>query len=129
MLFAAFGVSHDEAIISQHCGVTPLGCTVQDLVAGAQALGFSAIMLPVYSEPDAVAALSNQAPFVAMIDLACLTSGEPLFQWHFVVPLSTAQNEVVFHDPADGPDRRAKVDDFLSAWAGAGYRGVRVWTP
>jgi ABC-type bacteriocin/lantibiotic exporter with double-glycine peptidase domain len=23
----------------------------------------------------------------------------------------------------------AKLDDFLAAWATAGYRGVRIWTP
>jgi len=53
----------------------------------------------------------------------------PMLQWHFVVPLALTQGEVMFHDPADGPDRRAKLDDFLAAWATAGYRGVRVWTP
>jgi hypothetical protein len=36
---------------------------------------------------------------------------------------------VMFHDPADGPDRRVSRDDFLAAWATAGYRGVRVWIP
>jgi ABC-type bacteriocin/lantibiotic exporter with double-glycine peptidase domain len=129
MLFAALGVSHDEVIVAQHCGLTPLGCTVQDLVTGAQALGFHAALLPVLGEPAAIAALSNQTPFVAMIDLASLGSPGPMFQWHFVVPLVLAQNEVMFHDPADGPDRRVKLDDFLAAWATAGYRGVRVWTP
>src|SRR5436190_8859359 len=47
MLFAALSVSHDEATIAQHCGLTPLGSTVQDLVAGARALGFNAALLPV----------------------------------------------------------------------------------
>ncbi len=37
--------------------------------------------------------------------------------------------ELSAHDPADGPGRRAKRDDFLAAWATAGYRGVRVWIP
>jgi ABC-type bacteriocin/lantibiotic exporter with double-glycine peptidase domain len=129
MLFAALGVTHDEATIAQHCGVTPLGCTVQDLVTGAQALSLNAALLAVTGEPAATAALSNQTPFVAMIDLASLGSPGPMFQWHFVVPLALAQDEVIFHDPADGPDRRAKLDDFLAAWATAGYRGVRVWTP
>jgi ABC-type bacteriocin/lantibiotic exporter with double-glycine peptidase domain len=129
MLLAAFGASHDEATIAQHCAVTPLGCTVQDLVSGAISLGFSAALLPVSGEAAAIAALSNEPPFVAMIDLASLTSQGPMFQWHFVVPLGVAQNDVIFHDPADGPDRRAKLDDFLAAWATAGYRGVRVWTP
>lgn len=128
MLFAALGSTYDEATIAQHCGMTPLGCTVQDLVTGAQALGFNVALLPVYGEPDALAALSNDMPFVAMIDLAGLHSG-PMFQWHFVVPVALAHGDVVFHDPADGPDRRAKQDDFLAAWATAGYRGVRVWTP
>jgi len=129
MLVAAFGASHTEATIAQHCGLTPLGCTVHDLVTGAQALGFGAALLPVSDEPAAIAALSNQTPFVAMIDLASLGNPGPMFQWHFVVPLALAQNEVLFHDPADGPDRRAQLDDFLAAWATAGYRGVRVWTP
>ena len=128
MLCAALGLSYDEGTIAQRCNVTPLGCTVQDLVAGAQALGLNAQMLPISDEPAAIAALSNQVPFVAMIDLASL-SGGPMFQWHFVVPLGLAQDEVTFHDPADGPDRRAKLDDFLAAWATAAYRGVRVWTP
>jgi ABC-type bacteriocin/lantibiotic exporter with double-glycine peptidase domain len=129
MLFAAFGTAHDEATVARHCGVTPLGCTVQDLVTGAQALGYKAALLPVFGEAAALAALSNELPFVAMIDLASLTSQGPMFQWHFVVPVALAQDEVTFHDPADGPDRHAKLDDFLAAWATAGYRGVRVWTP
>ena len=102
---------------------------MQDLVAGSKALGFNAALLPVFGEPGAIAALSNETPFVAMIDLADLSAQGPMFQWHFVVPLGLAQDEVIFHDPADGPDRRAKLDDFLAAWATAGYRGVRVWTP
>jgi hypothetical protein len=64
-----------------------------------------------------------------MIDLASLYKQGPMLQWHFVVPLALAQGEVTFHDPADGPDRHVKLDDFLAAWATAGYRGVRVWTP
>jgi hypothetical protein len=129
MLFAGVGVSHDEATIAQHCGLTPLGCSIQDLVTGAQALGFNAALLPLYSEPAAIAALSQQTPFIAMIDLVNLTNEGPMFQWHFVVPLGLAQDVVTFHDPADGPDRQAKFDDFLAAWATAGYRGVRIWTP
>ena len=129
MLFAALAVAHDEGTIVQHCGLTPLGCTVQDLVTGAQALGIHAVLLPVASEPAAVAALSNEVPFVAMIDLASLYSRGPLFQWHFVVPLGLAQDAVTFQDPADGPARQVKRDDFLAAWATAGYRGVRVWIP
>lgn len=129
MLFAGLGNAHDEAIIAQHCGLTPLGCTVQDLVTGAQSLGYNAALLAVFGEPAARAALSNETPFVAMMDLASLSGQGPMFQWHFVVPLAVVQDEVICHDPADGPDRRVKVDDFLSAWATAGYRGVRVWTP
>jgi ABC-type bacteriocin/lantibiotic exporter with double-glycine peptidase domain len=129
MLFAALGVSHDEATIAQQCGLTALGSTVQDLVSGAQRLGFSAALLPGFGEPAAIAALSNETPFVALIDLASLSGQGPMFQWHFVIPLALVQNEVIFHDPADGPDRRVKVDDFLAAWATGGYRGVRVWTP
>jgi ABC-type bacteriocin/lantibiotic exporter with double-glycine peptidase domain len=129
MLFAALGVDRDEAIIAHHCGLTPLGCTVQDLVAGAQALGFNAALLPVSDEPAALAALSQETPFVAMIDLASLPNDGPMFQWHFVVPLRLVQDEVIFHDPADGPDRQVKLDDFLAGWATAGYRGVRIWTP
>jgi len=129
MLFAVLGATQDEATIAQKCGLTALGCTVQDLVAGAQAFGYNAALLPVRSEADAVAALSNQAPFVAMIDLASLYNTLPMFQWHFVVPLGLAQGTVAFHDPADGPDRRVSLDDFLSGWATAGYRGMQLWTP
>lgn len=102
---------------------------MQDLVAGAQALGFQAMLLPTLTEPAAVAALSRETPFVAMIDLASLTGHGPMFQWHFVVALEQSQDQVVFHDPADGPDRKAKLDDFLAAWSTAGYRGLRIWTP
>jgi ABC-type bacteriocin/lantibiotic exporter with double-glycine peptidase domain len=129
MLFAALGAAHDEATIAQRCGLTPLGCTVQDLIVGAQAFGFNAALLPVSGEPAALAALSKDTPFIAMIDLASLSNQGPMFQWHFIVPLGLAQDEVTFHDPADGPDRQAKLDDFLAAWATAGYRGVRIWTP
>ena len=129
MLFADLGVALDEATVAHHCGMTALGCTVQDLVNGAQALGFNAALLLVWSEPAAIAALSNETPFVATIDSASLSNQGPLFQWHFVVPLGLAQDVVTFHDPADGPDRQTKLDDFLAAWAAAGYRGVRIWTP
>jgi len=129
MLFAALGVTHDEATIAARCGTTLLGCTIQDLVTGAQASGFNAAMLSISGEPNAIAALSKETPFVAMIDLASLSNQGPMFQWHFVVPLELIQDEVRFHDPADGPDRKAKLDDFLAAWATAGYRGVRIWTP
>jgi ABC-type bacteriocin/lantibiotic exporter with double-glycine peptidase domain len=129
MLLAAYGIAHDEATVAHHCGMTPLGCTVHDLIAGAQALGFNAGLLGVSGEPAAIVALSNQTPFVAMIDLASLSNQGPMFQWHFVVPLALGQGEVTFHDPADGPDRRVKFDDFLAAWATAVYRGVRIWTP
>src|SRR3989442_989773 len=80
MLFASVGVVHDEATIAQRCGLTPLGCTVQDLVAGAQALGFNAALLPTSGGPAAIAALSNETPFVAMIDLASLYQQGPMFQ-------------------------------------------------
>jgi ABC-type bacteriocin/lantibiotic exporter with double-glycine peptidase domain len=129
MLFAALGVSSDEATIAQHCGTTSLGCTVQDLVVGAQSFGMNAALLPIKGEPDAIDSLRKDAPFIAMMDLATLYSRGPMFQWHFLVPLALAIDEVTFHDPADGPDRRAKLDHFLAAWATAGYRGVRVWTP
>ncbi len=46
MLFAALGVAHDEATIAQSCQTTPLGCTVQDLVMGAQALGLQGPVAP-----------------------------------------------------------------------------------
>jgi ABC-type bacteriocin/lantibiotic exporter with double-glycine peptidase domain len=124
MLFAALGLSLDEAAIALYCGVTPLGCTVQDLILGARALGFNAAQLAPVGEAAAITALSHDSPFVAMIDLGSLYSGGPMLQWHYVVPLSLAQDEVTFHDPADGPNRRAKVDDFLAAWATAGYRGM-----
>jgi hypothetical protein len=75
--------------IAQHCAPTPLGCTVQDLVAGAQAVGFGAALLRVFGEPAGIAALSNEVPFVAMIDSANLPRGGPMFQRHFVVPLGT----------------------------------------
>jgi hypothetical protein len=75
------------------------------------------------------AALSNDVPFVAMIDLGCLNNSGPVLQWHFVVPSALAQDVVTFHDPADGPDRRAALDDFLAAWLTAGYQGVRIWIP
>jgi ABC-type bacteriocin/lantibiotic exporter with double-glycine peptidase domain len=129
MLLAGLGATHDEGTISQRCGLTPLGCTVQDLVAACQGLGFKAALLPLHDEGAAIAALSNETPFVAMIDLASLTGQGPMFQWHFVVALGVVQDEVTFHDPADGPDRRAKLEDFLAGWATAGYRGVRVWSP
>jgi len=129
MLFANLGVAHDEATIAGHCGVTAVGSTVHDLVAGAQALGFNAALLPVLREADAMAALAQQTPFVAMIDSGTLVEGGPMFQWHFVVPLGSAQGRVTFHDPVDGPDQQVPLDDFLAAWATAGYRGVRVWMP
>ena len=90
-----------EATIAQHCGVTALGCTINDLVTGAQGLGFNAALLAISGEPDALAALSSQTPFIAMIDLASLYSHGPMFQWHFVVPLSVGTDRVVYHDPAE----------------------------
>ena len=92
-------------------------------------MGLQAEMLPVFSWPAAIETLVQHVPFVAMIDLASLYGITPLFQWHFVVPLTLQNDVVMFHDPADGPDRRAPRDDFLAAWATAGYRGARVWIP
>ena len=129
MLLAGLGANHEESDISQHCGMTPLGCTIQDLIVGTRSLGFQAAVLSGFGEPDALESLRNETPFVAMIDLASLTSEGPMFQWHFVVPLRLINDQVTFHDPADGPDRVVPRDDFLSAWATAGYRGVRIWTP
>jgi hypothetical protein len=129
MLGAAPGVSQDEATIAQYCGVTALGCTVQDLVIGAHAMGLQAEILPVFGRPAAVEALVQQVPFIAMVDVASLYGTTPMFQWHFVVPLALQQEVVIFHDPADGPDCHVPHDDFLAAWGTAGYRGVRVWSP
>ncbi|SRR6266436_984458 len=129
MLGAALGVVYDEATIAQYCGTTALGCTVQDLVVGATAMGLQAEILPVFGRPAAIDTLMQHVPFVAMIDVASLYGTTPMFQWHFVVPLALQQDVVTFHDPADGPDRHVPRDDFLAAWATAGYRGVRVWIP
>ena len=129
MLGTALGVVHDEATIAQYCGTTELGCTIQDLVVGAHAMGLQAEILPVFGWPAAIEALLYQVPFIAMIDVASLYGTTPMFQWHFVVPLALQNDIVLFHDPADGPDRHVPRDDFLAAWATAGYRGVRVWIP
>lgn len=129
MLGAALGISQDEATIAQYCGVTKLGCTIQDLVVGAHTMGLQAEILPVFGRPAAIETLVQQVPFIAMIDVASLYGTTPMFQWHFVVPLALQQDIVRFHDPADGPDRHVPRDDFLAAWGTAGYRGVRVWNP
>jgi len=129
MLGAAYGVVQDEATIARECGTTELGCTVPDLVVGAHAIGLQAEILPVFGWPEAIEALMHQVPFIAMIDVASLYGTTPMFQWHFVVPLVLQNDRVLFHDPADRPDRRVPRDDFLAAWATAGYRGVRVWIP
>src|SRR5438132_13571399 len=78
MLLAGLGVTCDEATIAHHCGVTALGCTINDLVTGAQGLGFNAALLAISGDPDALAALSSQTPFIAMIDLASLYSHGPM---------------------------------------------------
>jgi ABC-type bacteriocin/lantibiotic exporter with double-glycine peptidase domain len=129
MLGAALGVAQDEATIARYCGTTELGCTAQDLVVGAHAMGIQAEILPVFGGPAAIEALLHQVPFIAMIDVASLYGTTPMFQWHFVVPLALQNDMILFHDPADGPDRHVPRDDFLAAWATAGYRGVRVWIP
>jgi hypothetical protein len=129
MLGAALGVAHDEATIAQYCGTTALGCTIQDLVVGATAMGLQAEILPVFGRPAAIDTLMQHVPFVTMIDVASLYGTTPMLQWHFVVPLALQHDVVMFHDPADGPDRRVPRDAFLAAWATAGYRGVRVWIP
>ena len=129
MVGAGLGVTHDEATIAQSCGTTELGWTIQDVVVGASAIGLRAEILPIFGRPAASEALVQQVPFIAMIDLASLYGTAPLFQWHFVVPLALENDVVLFHDPADGPDRHVPRDDFLAAWATAGYRGVRVWSP
>lgn len=117
MLFAMLGTSHAEATIAQACGMTALGCTVQDLAQGARSLGFNAAVMHLPDEPAAKSALSSEAPFVAMIDLAGLDPLQPMLTWHFVVPLALAGDEVLFHDPAERPARRMKLDLFLNAWA------------
>jgi ABC-type bacteriocin/lantibiotic exporter with double-glycine peptidase domain len=106
MLAAWLGRTIDEATIAQSCGMTSLGCTIQDLLAGAQVLAFQAKLLRISSERTAVAALSNSAPFVAMIDLSGLVRSLAPFQWHFIVALELANDVVSYHDPADGPEQR-----------------------
>lgn len=129
MIAACLGRTLDEATIAQSCGMTTSGCTIQDLVSGCHGLGLQARLMAISSEPDALAALSNSVPFIAMIDLSSLDSSLPPIQWHFIVALELANDEVLYHDPAEGPDCRAPVDDFLGAWATAGYGGVVVWIP
>ena len=129
ILGAALGVAQDEATIAQYCGITELGCTVQDLVVRARAVGLQAEILAVFGWPAAIEALVHQVSCVVMIDVASLYDTTPMFQWHFVVPLALQNDMVLFHDPADGPDRRVPRDDFLAVWATAGYRGVRIWSP
>ncbi len=80
ILGAALGVAQDEATIAQYCGTTELGCTVQDLVGGARAMGLQAEILPVFGRPAAIEALMQQAPFGAMIDLASLYGTTPMLQ-------------------------------------------------
>lgn len=129
MLLAAIGLTHDEATIAHSCGTTAVGCTIYDLLQGAQSFGVNAALLVVPDESAAVAALANETPFVAMIDLSSLDSSLLLLSWHFVVALGCQADNVIYHDPVDGPDRHAKLDEFLAAWATAAYLGVRVWTP
>ena len=129
MLGAACDVAQDEATMARYCGTTELGCTVPDLVVGAHAMGLQAEILPVFGWREAIEALVHQVPCIAMIDVASLYGTTPMLQWHFVVPLALQNDMVLFHDPAEGPDRRVPRDDFLAAWATAGYRGVRVWIP
>ena len=129
MLGTALGVVHDEATIAQYCGTTELGCTLQDLVVGAHAMGLQAESLPVFGWPAAIEALMHQVLCIAMLGVASLDGTTPMLQWHFVVPLALQNESVLFHDPADGPDRQGPRDDFLAAWATAGYRGVRGWIP
>jgi ABC-type bacteriocin/lantibiotic exporter with double-glycine peptidase domain len=50
MLAARLGRTIDEATIAQSCGMTSLGCTIQDLLAGAQVLAFQAKLLRISSE-------------------------------------------------------------------------------
>ena len=126
MLGAALGVAQDEATVAQYYGTTELGCTVQDLVVGAHAMGLQAEIFPVFGRPGAIETLRQQVPFVAMIDVASLYGTAPMFQWHFVGPLALQQVVVTFHDPADRPDRRVPREDFLAAWTTVGYRGIRV---
>jgi ABC-type bacteriocin/lantibiotic exporter with double-glycine peptidase domain len=129
MVCEPLGIVRDEATLVQLCGTTPLGCTIPDLIQGAQALGLGAATLPVSDRAAAAAALTQSCPFIAMVDLSSVYNTLPMFQWHFVVPLGAIGGEVTFHDPADGPDRRVPEADFLAGWATAGYRGVRIWTP
>lgn len=78
MLCAAFWQSFDEATVAQKCDTTASGCMVQDLEFGAQALGFHAGLLRVLDESEAIAALTDQPPFVAMIDRATLLNVLPM---------------------------------------------------
>lgn len=126
MLAQSLGLTTDESTLAAACNTTPVGCTVDDLVVAAKTIGFNAQLLAVRGRQAAIAALSHKVPFVAMIDVSQLTGGAML-QWHFVVPIELRRDTVMYHDPADGPDRTAALNDFLDAWAG--YQGVQVWTP
>jgi hypothetical protein len=116
-------------MIAQYCGVTELGCTIQELVVDAHTIGLQTEILPVFGRPATIETLVQQVSFIAMIDVASLYGTTPMFQWHFVVPLAMQQDIVRFHNPADGPDRHVPRDDSLAAQGTAGYRRVRVWNP
>ena len=127
MLMAGMGVPLEEREITLHCELTELGTTIHDLEQAARAFGFQTESLRIFHDSRATDVLSNSAPFVAMIDLASLYGMGPMFRWHFVVPLTLDKDHIRFHDPADGPDRRVGCEDFLVAWATAGYHGLRLW--
>jgi ABC-type bacteriocin/lantibiotic exporter with double-glycine peptidase domain len=128
MLAAGFGKQCDEETITESWA-TANGCTENDLVRGAEALDLRASQAWYFDGPSAVQALSQNTPFIASLNYGLLNGTKPSVELHFVVALELENAEVVYHDPADGPSRRAKLDQFLSAWHSAGSQAVRVWAP
>ena len=87
------------------------GILTTDLARAAQDRGWDTRLLG--GTPEAVAtSVEAGVPVIALIEVA-------RDQYHFVVVLSWSGGRVVYHDPADAPNRAVEEAQFLSKWDGA----------
>ncbi len=87
------------------------GIRTTDLARAAQDRGWDARLL-VGTREAVGASVKSGVPVIALIEVG-------RDRYHFVVVLSWSGGRVVYHDPADAPNRAVEEAQFLSKWDGA----------
>ncbi|NUO79027.1 C39 family peptidase [candidate division KSB1 bacterium] len=128
MMLPAFGLDATESELINICGTSSFGTTCEQILEAAQLVGLTGETFKIRTIAELDGILKKRLPIIALIDAAVLYGGPPL-SGHFVVVLKTKSDEIVYHDPAMGPNRTVAIGLFLKAWQVFNLRGVRLWKP